>query len=1565
MRTRLFFLLFLFPAVVFAQIQQQVQQRPNMIERPVGCYQSLKQRGLQAQKAGNLNEAERLFREALQCREVQNNGRYRSELNILIARGEVLRQAPVNNSRGEVRGKGRFRPSAAFLKNSDPNCYEITLQEADRAFQNNFWEDAAALYRAAKICADADQAKRQAMNDRIEDCRKNAENELLKKERQAVWQARQAIATTRANDAAALLLRGDRTRAYRLADFANEYIAPENEDNPDCLQTMFDAWYFDPALYKHMGVQFKAPFCYQLADNLGRDAQVRFAGEDLPGRIYVFAPKQHLLQIWDASTLKPLRAVTVDTSFSKFDVFPDGRTMLFESPQGYTLWRPDAQPYRISLGEGRCYTIDPDGRSLHYFDPDSKSIQTLAVQTIFGSTKAYQTQRSNPSRSQIDHIKGDLLQFRFSATELWLLYQDSVVVWSIPAGNSDWARNRSRLLERPDSGKPSQEKNIAYHLDPATGTIIASGSLETLEWRIAENDSPSVTPVARFPGRLLGVADNNPNRAYWQYSVPANSYIISITENPDSAARFNMLALFSDDLSTQQGVFSADMKWFAVTNSSGTVKLWSLLNNSNTVTDGIPGAYETALSPNGLWAAARESNRIAIFETDNLKNTRYTVTLTNENIGNFYLGNQWMIYRQGLDSVGILNWQQNIHHRIYLPTESAEDVIALDEDKEILAFNAAADSIEIRSLRTGKLIAAKKLGGIIRHLAFFPGGSELLVIQNLATLSFWKEQPVPKIWNYEQPGEPLKTISLHGAEIYYTDIHQSGRKIAFSDGRYIRIYSKDDLQDEHILIRPFADKYITALRFHTNSDSIAVAYTDGAIRFWDTETGALQVQLSPAEGITFQAPQDAADTRSTLIKYLSLSGQGDLIRAVTEQGQYIARLLPTDMDAIRSQAQDEYRHLEAFTLEDIRDFELAYALEDADNFTRLATSGDLPLIRSFFEYYQSQALNGNNIDSIGKYCDRAFSLFAQLEETARQDLQNSMLEMYGDWGWKLLLRRRTGQVRAVAQTLNDYFDQPALAQLLQAHAALLDDDDDDTGAGKNYVSWLIRDMEENPWHDLSMDDLQANFLQMAEFDLLNERRRACVCSIFGSLIDLQNLCAEDTPDPSAFFDAETNRRWKIFNLLENAGKIPNSYDKIRILRATLQDAETLRKQYPAGWDAALTKKALDVLTQTYIELSRDFEQSSPRAITLLKELDALCAKVALPAKYAGDIARQKARNNFELGNLYFKRGILDSAEYYYNLTEELTQPANLAEGEIHEQFNNEITGPLWTKIGELRLALNQPELAEEAFNRANQSLSYGLNTLYLGHVALLQGRFDTAWVKYGGIFEEEQLGMACADLDALAAYLPSFRSRLLEWSSKLRDSISVVNPYFDPDAVQYFYARFKMDYTSYRNDWLGALQWSETTRRSAEMLLNKNVSSENWLNPWLDAHINTAYYLLFNSLRDSADLSRAIRYSESAERYILTDYPKYTHLPYLYTNLAHAYWLRNYPGDRDKALAHYQTFLNQNPITGWETLQKDFRDLHAAGIRWPDLQLLIQTILPNVQITDREWLEIGVSTSER
>ncbi len=213
---------------------------PAQKQVPRDCYVRKLDAGTSALRRGDNQAALRLFEEAKGCPEVQGNSRRTNELDSKIEQLKAMlgKKNTAQSSSSDLDRKTEeievtrrtFQFSKAFVRNTDENCFQITVKEADRAFGDSCWNVASKLYRAAKNCADANQSDRERMNARIEACTEAEADELLQKEQKAVRTARHAIADKLASDAASLLRKGDRSLAWRLADFSNFFVAPD--DNP-------------------------------------------------------------------------------------------------------------------------------------------------------------------------------------------------------------------------------------------------------------------------------------------------------------------------------------------------------------------------------------------------------------------------------------------------------------------------------------------------------------------------------------------------------------------------------------------------------------------------------------------------------------------------------------------------------------------------------------------------------------------------------------------------------------------------------------------------------------------------------------------------------------------------------------------------------------------------------------------------------------------------------------------------------------------------------------------------------------------------------------------------------------------------------------------------------------------------------------------------------------------------------------------------------------------------------------------------------------------------------------
>jgi tetratricopeptide (TPR) repeat protein len=250
-------------------------------------------------------------------------------------------------------------------------------------------------------------------------------------------------------------------------------------------------------------------------------------------------------------------------------------------------------------------------------------------------------------------------------------------------------------------------------------------------------------------------------------------------------------------------------------------------------------------------------------------------------------------------------------------------------------------------------------------------------------------------------------------------------------------------------------------------------------------------------------------------------------------------------------------------------------------------------------------------------------------------------------------------------------------------------------------------------------------------------------------------------------------------------------------------------------------------------------------------------------------------------------------------------------------------------------------------------LTYGLNHLYRGHVARLQGDEAAARQAYAGIFSEEQLGLARYELDLIAEQQPSRQAALQAFADQLRrqtaDQLAPGHGEAAARYADYYYARNHTDRAFAREAWSEAYRWSSESLNSIADAMRDTAARFQTYDLYtrrLDAYLGQSYYELFAGLRDTAAFSRAIEYASEAQAYVEKWFPYYTAVEYFKTNLAHGYALRNAPGDRERALETYRSFITAAADRGTarQVLLKDFRDLQHAGLRFAGMDEILTTV---------------------
>jgi len=1585
MRYRFAGLLLFFTLALFGQEQNEpyfIQQAP--VQKALDCYQFNLEEGLFARKRGDLRQALRLFREAQNCPEAQKIPARQDEIRALIAQCEEQRAVVVTQGKPTAAPskktaviplptaatggseRRRFQPSRQFLLFDKPECFDITSAEAARAFAGGYWDDAAALYRASKNCSDADQNDRRIANQKIENCRVASQNELRQKEQEAIRQARHAIAANRANDATQLLRTLDRSLAYRLADFSNEYIAPD--DNDACRQAIFDALYYTPSVHSGMtNDQFLVPFCYQLGDNLDRDLQVRFLGRETPTRICAFARSRHLLFQWDAESFEPRAPVSMeDTTLIHFDAVPDGRTLLFLSNNAYLFWRSQREVYRLQVPKLSRYCFNDDGSLFYYVDASDMQVYCLNLHEVFAQQKGYR-QRNAITATGI--TAGDYyLSIASRKNQLWLGYRDSIAVYKKGRSqDSQWKPERRVLLTFEVPGY--SDNTLPYQwLDPASQTAVFTNDSAVYIFQLQESDSILNEPTVALPGAGLAVGANAQYIAlYLDYTSETQSHIL-LYRPADGQYKFGARVPGGEEQTfLNNGRFSPDNRLFATTTRGGKLEVWTLGEGLSQRTARLEESNSIAINADGSGLLVLQHDSLLLLSAENpggrpLQST----TIQFDGLPFLIAGQRWFAYRADEESVVLTDQLGQRRWVAASPVgDLGETILAISPDETQFAYVSADGTVVVRSLDDGQETGARAFGGPVDQLHFLPQTGEVLVVHRANVEGMDPtDETVVKIWDPAAPSDAkMRTVRLLGYATREVAFGAAQGMIAFTNGLDIRLFRQDDLLDEAARIRQYGSGMITALAFHPEKDILAAGYSDGSVVFWDLNTGQARFAWSKPvlDGLSDEQP---------VVRLRFIDG-GLRLHILLEQGILLTR--DADLSLVRTGVQSNFRKLISFQPSQIREYNLEQALDYPNNFARLAASGDLPLIRSFFDFYREAAVTSNNIQRVANYCDRASILFGQLESGAQNVLRPILLEMYEDYHWKLLLRNRLDTAQSVVQGMNRDFPATAAVQRANAYTALLREDQ--RGAARLFANWALQTADLDSRYGLittkSIDSLHSKIRLLLEYDLIREEQMNCLCGLFGDFAAFEADCSnlpESTQAP--LLDPETQLRWNIFKILNTLSKFKNHARQAELLKAALSEAQALQRRSPALARQESEKITL-WLAYTLINWGIS-EQGNALAIRLYQQ-----AIQQLGARGAFQHPTRETERLATLATTYLQMGNAQlQAEKFPDAIQTFRQGVQEAERLLatvaHDQnqyhkYQNDLIVPLQEGIGKAHLLGGNAEEARHAFEQAQNASIEGIEALYFGHAALLAGDDVDALLQYGEIYDEQTLGQALFDIERMASRLPEQTNRLTAFLFNMRRARLQTRAQLDSNVVDYYWAVQKILLYGAREQWDSALLWSTRATEWGEQTLRRPNAPETWPSKWLDALLYQSYFLLFNSTGDTARLSRAIRLSERAGNYLDSTGYYYANQPLLSTNLAHAHWLRGRAGDRALALNLYRTFLGTtyDNFDPWEILLKDFRDLTGAGVKWPDLSALVGQIRPkDAPLSTGDWKAMGINPPE-
>ncbi|MFN0036631.1 MAG: WD40 repeat domain-containing protein [Saprospiraceae bacterium] len=1545
------------------------------------CYTTNLDNGNAALRRGEPNEALRFFGEAKNCPDVQGNTRRQAELDARIARCEEQMGLKKTSTGGtQAAGKpasakqkrtfssdvsnarGNFPAKHDFLKDTSDTCLQRMLGEADRAYRLHFWEDAAALYRAAKNCSDADQKARQQLSDKIIACRNAAENELFAKQQEAERQARHAIAANLADDAQELLRSTDRSLAFRLADFANQYIAPD--DNPDCVQAMFDAWYYQPSEDELYG----PAFCYELTGNLGDNTQLRFQQQkDSSQWLWAFVPTTGEMFTWKMPNMRREQSFGTGegSGYVGFDFAPDGE-LFFWGDQFFEL-RRGSKSHRVDVPSVGNWCFSERGDEFFYRNTAEQKIYVLNVRAAFQVQDYRKDARSLSTLQQtlgtprefVSGVPDTLLAMQYLGGKLWLGYSDRVeVLGNIGTGKPkqrekvyrfegvvlpEFAEQKDlRLVMYPKEGFAVLGSNQFEGVDRATWLVHLESEGDSSKTREFENQYPlAIAPLAHQVACLYG--DD-----FWVLDAHTGDTLLR--QHKPSSASYDLMS----------GSFSPDARWVAAA-SEGDVYVWALQDAPTVHAAELPRLpeHKPVFSPDGSRLFLSFADTLAVFGTD-ARNAPQNFWKTQ---GGMLHGvsDHWALLQVSPDSAEarhLADKGRPLRFPLTNPDAKPFPYSFDSKGEKLVAYLSEGNRVEVRSLKTGALVANNFFEGeMVSRLQFVPNTDDLLVVQSTPEEESEMAPSRVKVWS-PLLGENPRALRLHD---YYVDvlaIDDTGSRTAFSNGRDIRIFDLQNLENEVLKIGQTQSEDVQAIAFRPNSTLLAAAYADGKVVFWDVRNGqaSLQLQAVPSNGLAKGGVEIAA---------IAFSEGGTTLHIAVTDGRVLAYAI--DPSYIRTKAQDENRQLQSFGPEHIVRYNLEAALYYPGNFERLAESGDAPLIRSFFQHFREQAEQSNNIGQVYDYCERTFYLYERLDENTQNIWQPDMRMMYEDYAWKLLLRGSLNEAATIIAFIKAKFDYDP--KLLNAHLALLRRNF--SAAAALYSSFILTTEDDGlPMHpDVQWvhEYVEKGLVQLRDYELLDSVQTNCFCGTVSLSGVFANFCPKGKNYPASFLSPADRSRWEIFEKRREANDTQSHSTKTKLLEEAHKISQNLSRQNPAVGQAWLETTLLELASAQ--KAWGVFERYSPEAQPHFDKAAQLLGGFGAFKKLS-DTIRLSLLTSTQLtwGNRllnagktadameHFKLGLLSAEKLIEHFKLGLLSAEKLIESvpdtSLLRTYYDELVGPLFQKIATAYLLEGKPAEARQAYEQANTySITYGLNSLYLGNVALFENDTDNALLDYGGIFTADQTAEALFEIGRIIERFPEKRAALEAFVLRLKSGLKSKNPRLVNAEADFWLAQLKAETFEAQSRWDSAIVWSNAALQSAKRCAKLPNTEVDWTTNWLNEHINLPYYLLLGNWEKPEVLEDCIHYVKIAEDFLneqdssIFDYP-YRGL--LKTNLAHALVLRNQPGDRDQAIALYkyflQTYASPEEYDNRDILEKDFRDLRRAGAPWPELPELGGTL---------------------
>lgn len=726
-----------------------------------------------------------------------------------------------------------------------PRCdYDALMRDGEAFFKKREYKKALNKYNAAKTCDIARAAEVDVELNKVFQAIEKEKTDAIEARDLAEKRARENYANDLAYKSQIALERGDRTSAFRLAEFAFRYVDTVNNN---VTRALLEALYFNDGT----DTTCYLPWEQKLEGNTSIRLKVSAFSPD--GEKLAAALMDSSIVIWDVGSRKVICNLKGKN--------PQINSLAFSADSKLLASGSDlASETKIWDLESRRVTkvIKPYGITKVAFSPDGKRLATTS--SNYSITRVWDVE----SGANTLTLKDYGVVFSPDGRTLAIgLMDKSIKIWDMTSGG----------IIHKFEGHESFIYDISFSPD---GKILATGSddKKVIIW-----DLVTGKPVATLEGHISRVSrvifshDGKKlatrsvdgvikiwDRKTWRviHSSECFNHYGNIVFSPDNKAligcrtdrkiivwdfsnRKTAIELKTIKYSIGSNIsFAPDSKILAV-GSGSSVKIWDLTGD-NLVQDFditsdsvIHRVRSVSFSPNGKTLAIAFGNTVMIWD---LSNGIPILTLNGHtnNIESITFSIDAKTLATGSVDKTVRIWDlQNgkVIHELKWNRGSITS-LAFSPNSKKLATTSGDNKINLWDLENGEIIYTRDVSPVhyfedyACSVAFSPDGKKLAI---------GSHNGMARIWDVKS-GRVVYTLEGHSYAIWSVSLSPDNKKLATASGDNTVIIWDLALKEEIIKLKHFTD-FVEGVAFSPDGKLLAANSRDGTVKIWKMDESAV------------------------------------------------------------------------------------------------------------------------------------------------------------------------------------------------------------------------------------------------------------------------------------------------------------------------------------------------------------------------------------------------------------------------------------------------------------------------------------------------------------------------------------------------------------------------------------------------------------------------------------------------------------------------------------------------------------------------------------------------------